>query len=401
MKTLYEIGSALKTDKIIHHRYDLAYSRYLESFRDTHFNMLEIGVESSLSIDMWKEYFPKSFIYGIDIFAEFKDSRSKCFKLDQSSSEDLQIAVDNIPKCKFIIDDGSHHPAHQCMTFTKFFEELLEDGGVYIIEDIECNYWESSSEMYGYNRGHFNFIDVLKTYPDKINQEFSGIDNSLNIATVTFAQNCVIITKQTKEESMLFSREYRYKDKLSKKRYGSNFLEFMYEKNCVTESDTNEHLPVLKKYSLKCDHVTEMGVRKAVSSWGLLAGKPKTMISYDVDYHPNIELLRGAAKEENISFEFIKEDVLNVEIENTDLLFIDTQHTYDQLKQELLLHSNKVNKYIIMHNTVTFGKIWADLTSKGLMPAIDEFLEENRMWEKLEVLENNNGLIVLTKKLTK
>ena len=161
MENFYSIGLD-KTDKISHHRYDRFYPTFLEPLRDQKFNMLEIGIDHLGSLNLWKKYFPKSFIYGIDIGIEYEDEQSKVFKLDQSSEQDLQFALNNIPQCQFIIDDGSHHPYHQYLTFIKLFPKLLKDGGVYIVEDVECNYWRPDTTIYGYNIGHFNFIDWVK-----------------------------------------------------------------------------------------------------------------------------------------------------------------------------------------------------------------------------------------------
>jgi len=60
-------------------------------------------------------------------------------------------------------------------------------------------------------------------------------------------------------------------------------LENFYIEKCNTPSDINEHLPTLKKYAEECSHITEMGVRWVVSTYGLLMGKPKKMISYDIN----------------------------------------------------------------------------------------------------------------------
>ena len=209
MKSFQEIGIEL-TDKISHHRYDRFYPQFLEPLRNKEFNMLEIGYGGGGGLKLWKEYFLQAYINVIDIGVELEDDRSKVFKLDQSKENDLQYMVDNIPKCKFIIDDGSHHPYHQFITFIKLFDELLEEGGIYIIEDIECNYWSSTSKVYGYEIGHFNFIDLLKQYPDKINKEFTGVNNPLNLSSITFGHNCVIITKSTQEEVELKNRNYRF-----------------------------------------------------------------------------------------------------------------------------------------------------------------------------------------------
>ena len=44
-------------------------------------------------------------------------------------------------------------------------------------------------------------------------------------------------------------------------------IEQKYKQRCTTPSDINEHLPVLRDYASKCTHITETGVRSAVSSY--------------------------------------------------------------------------------------------------------------------------------------
>lgn len=213
MNEFYNIGKDL-TDKISYHRYDRFYPLFLNSFRNEEFNMLEVGIENGGSLKLWKEYFPKSFIYGVDIKKEYEEDRCKIFKLDQSNDNDIQYMIHNIPKCKFIIDDGSHHPYHQYITFVSLFDKLLEDGGVYIVEDIECNYWKHNSTVYGYEIGFFNFVDWVKGKIDSVNEEFTFFKNELNISMITFAHNCIIFTKKTTEEIKLMDREYRFKNSL-------------------------------------------------------------------------------------------------------------------------------------------------------------------------------------------
>jgi hypothetical protein len=214
MKSFYEIGSHL-SDKVNHHRYDRFYPLFLESLRDQEFNMLEIGVWGGGSLQLWEEYFLKAYIHGVDINYDSYEGSSERFtlhKFDQSNPNDLKKIVETVPKCKFIIDDGSHHPYHQFITFIELFENLLEPGGVYIVEDIECNYWQNpKSNIYGYEIGHFNTLDYFKNTLDQINSEFSNQKNYLNISTVTFAHNCIIITKQTPEETEISNRSYRFK----------------------------------------------------------------------------------------------------------------------------------------------------------------------------------------------
>ena len=176
-------------------------------------------------------------------------------------------------------------------------------------------------------------------------------------------------------------------------------------------SDINEHLETIKNFASECEHITEMGVRSVVSTWAFLAAKPKRLVSMDIVQCP-VQDAAIAANNEGIDFEFIVADTSNpqLDIEPTDLLFIDTWHVYDQLKVEFKLHSNKVKKYIILHDTTTFGEVGESgsdliinpvtgqmemMRKRGLWPAVEEFLAENTNWTLKERFTNNNGLTIL------
>ena len=177
-----------------------------------------------------------------------------------------------------------------------------------------------------------------------------------------------------------------------------------------TPSDINEHVHTILKYGHECDHITEMGVRWVVSTWLWLACAPNKLISYDL-FNPShwgadITPVEDAAKQYDLDFEFIQADVLKTEIAETDLLFIDTWHAYDQLKLELKLHHTKVKKYICFHDTTSFEYVdeplhhensWGKETSgKGIWPAIEEFLDEHKLvWKLKERFTNNNGLTII------
>jgi hypothetical protein len=179
-----------------------------------------------------------------------------------------------------------------------------------------------------------------------------------------------------------------------------------YEYWCRRTTDISEHLPILKRYAEKCSHVTEFGVRNVVSTWAFLAAQPKTLRSYDIEWNDNINeayYLKGQT-----DFKFQTADVLKIEIEPTELLFVDTLHIYSQLKKELQLHANKVTKYLIFHDTVTYalkpepreyitGEALCNYINgdKGIWAAIDEFMQQNNQWRLHEHLSNNNGLTIL------
>jgi len=178
-------------------------------------------------------------------------------------------------------------------------------------------------------------------------------------------------------------------------------IENKYQELWDKPSDINEHLPILKRYAKKCRHVTEMGVRGIVSTYALLAGHPYTLISYDIrncDWKP---LQKQALEENYTNFQFIIGNTLEIEIDPTELLFIDTLHNYDQLSVELKLHAPKVSKYLIFHDTTTYayiGESYDGLSRLGLWPAIEEFMEDNPEWSIKERFTNNNGLTILVKK---
>ena len=179
-------------------------------------------------------------------------------------------------------------------------------------------------------------------------------------------------------------------------------IEETYNRLCKTPSDINEHLPTLKRYTEEVEHVTEMGVRWIVSTWAFLAGKPKKLISIDIkhpkEFGADLSVVEEAAKESNIDFTFIEGSTLEIQIEKTDLLFIDTLHTYTQLTKELELHSKNVNQYIALHDTKTFGyrdEQPQQSTKIGLKLAVSEFLEKNKDWKIFEEYTNNNGLTIL------
>lgn len=184
--------------------------------------------------------------------------------------------------------------------------------------------------------------------------------------------------------------------------------EYIKRKN--NSSDINEHLDTLYKYGKKCKHITEFGSRYGDSTIALLNSDPKVMISYDLFKSDFINEIKSD------NYSFIKKDTLSISIDETDLLFIDTLHRYFQLYNELGLHSKKVKKYIILHDTETYGysdePLYAAhinvkmsdkiiITKKvGLKQAINDFLfetKEGNNWVIEEEFKNNNGLTVLAR----
>ncbi len=201
-----------------------------------------------------------------------------------------------------------------------------------------------------------------------------------------------------------------------------NKIENKFKTLCATKSDINEHLSTLYKYASRCESIIELGVRGVISSYAFIYGllnnnsSNKKILLNDIDKCDIGELLQITSNlNVDIKYEWINDLDLKID-ENYDLTFIDTWHVYGQLKRELEKFSKVTNKYIIMHDTTIDGlkgetirmKLNAEQQSKitnipveeinkGLMPAVNEFLEKNKNWRIKERFTNNNGLTVLEK----
>jgi GT2 family glycosyltransferase/Tfp pilus assembly protein PilF len=169
----------------------------------------------------------------------------------------------------------------------------------------------------------------------------------------------------------------------------------LYRAACATPSDIHEHCPVLYELAKGCEHITEFGTRTGVSTTAFLFAQPRKLICYDRQKLPQVDLLGSVAGQ--TEFVFVQGDVLRVDIEETDLLFIDTWHVYEQLREELRRHGRRTRKYLVLHDTTTYGEVGEAPGHQGLWPAIEEFLAEGHFVLR-QRLQNNNGLTVLERR---
>lgn len=233
---MFSIGIKYKTDKLTHHGYNRFYDMFLTPLRNTKLNFLEIGVDKGRSLKLWNDFFNNGKIYGLDINEGYEHPKGKVYKGDQSDIRVLEILTKEIGKCKVIIDDGSHVPEHQLLGFNYLFENCLDYGGVYIIEDIETSYWgeiNKDSHLYGYHikagyKKKNNIVEIFKNIVDIVNREFllqkhldkikkSPIlfNNLKYISMITFGANCIIIKKMTSDEYEKYgNRKYRFNEML-------------------------------------------------------------------------------------------------------------------------------------------------------------------------------------------
>lgn len=162
--------------------------------------------------------------------------------------------------------------------------------------------------------------------------------------------------------------------------------------------DISEHLGLLR--GLAEDEgvkvIAEIGFRTGVST-NALAMARKTVYSYDIE--PS-ERHRSWFAQHAKHVQIIKANSLETFPPTCDLLHIDGDHTYTQVKAEFAAWSPKVSKWIALHDTATFGVVGRDGKKPGLNQAINEFVEENEDWKILLHLSHNNGMTLLERSTT-
>lgn len=203
--------------------------------------IVEIGVERGRSMKMWQQYFSEAeHIYGIG-FANFQKSPSQecdshagtrvksktactIYKGDQSDVKFLNYFIDETGGgFDIIIDDGSHLPSHQLISFETLWPSV-KPGGMYIVEDIETNWWKPSARIYGYSlQNQPNVVELWKGLVESVNREFTNGHSKLtdekpaiygNVVSVEFGQNIIIFYKALQGEESMLSKKYRFRGRL-------------------------------------------------------------------------------------------------------------------------------------------------------------------------------------------
>lgn len=143
------------------HHYLPLYERYFNRFRQTPVKFLEIGVSKGGSLQMWRQYFGEAaLIYGIDINPACKAYDGIAGQVRIGSQDDrafLEAVVGEMGGVDVILDDGSHHMKHIKATLEALFPRL-NNGGLYLIEDLHTAYWHGWGGGYASPSNFFNTI---------------------------------------------------------------------------------------------------------------------------------------------------------------------------------------------------------------------------------------------------
>ena len=170
MNDLIEIGKKYPSSKNVTGFLEI-YENYFKELKEKKINILEIGVENGDSLRIWRDYFRKANICGLDIVKKnFTINNVEILCGDQSDHKFLDVVIEKYKKFDIIIDDGCHVSNYIINTFGYLFD-YLSDGGLYVIEDLQTSY----IPRYGGSRINLNkkntSMNFIKSLSDSINYE--------------------------------------------------------------------------------------------------------------------------------------------------------------------------------------------------------------------------------------
>lgn len=157
MKKLFDNHN---TDKLLS-GYIEKYETILMPFIDKDIRLLELGIFNGGSLFMWRDYFAKGVICGLDLNNITVEDSTGRIKVYQGSQDDVhlleKIAQENAPeKFDIIIDDCAHVGEIAKRSYRYLFDNHLKSGGIYVIEDWGTGYWPIWSDGECYQKQELN-----------------------------------------------------------------------------------------------------------------------------------------------------------------------------------------------------------------------------------------------------
>ena len=188
--------------------------------------------------------------------------------------------------------------------------------------------------------------------------------------------------------------------------------------HCNQPLDINEPIQLLCKYAKACSSVVEIGNKEIAAAKCILQGlsessfKRRSYLKIYSVYPPSkqTDFIKEKAKKRGINFTFWQANDFLIVLEPTDMLYIDSLHTYCHLTYQLETFSSQVRRYICLHGT---SGPWCDQEEnayqgnydeypfsydrkkKGLWPAVLDFLANHPEWVLVERSTKNEGCAVL------
>ena len=205
---LNQLANIYGTDKFDHHNYTPTYQKHFRHMKLKKLNILEIGIGGydnpkfgGASLRMWRSYFLRGKIYGIDIYDKsFHDEfRIKTFVSSQIDENFLKKLNNEVGGFDIIIDDGSHINEHVVKTFQILFP-LLKSKGIYVVEDTQTSYWkEYGGAMDVSSLTTMNYFKSLTdgiNYTEYIDKSYLPSYLDQNIKSIHFYYNMIFVYKK-------------------------------------------------------------------------------------------------------------------------------------------------------------------------------------------------------------
>jgi hypothetical protein len=168
----------------------------LQQYQHQAINVLEIGVASGASLNLWLRYFSKATIIGVDIDPACASFSRERVRVEIGSQDDKEFTarVARAYPPTVVIDDGSHVGHHIICSFEVLFP-LLTPGGTYIVEDLAFHFARKDTEVVAAHPWFdpagelvFNYfsrliaakaahVTILKDSPDHMNEVYRTVDS--------------------------------------------------------------------------------------------------------------------------------------------------------------------------------------------------------------------------------
>lgn len=178
------------TDKAQHAHYLRNYEEYFSPLTGRDIRLLELGVYHGGSLQLWRDYFEKGLIVGLDLNPVTIDDPTNRIRLYQGAQQDTQL-LDRISReCAgegfdIIIDDCSHVGELTRASFWHLFDNHLKAGGIYVIEDWGTGYWDSWPDGVRYRH---SATPAFNPRHHRVSRALTRLNNSAFAARIPFAR---------------------------------------------------------------------------------------------------------------------------------------------------------------------------------------------------------------------
>jgi cephalosporin hydroxylase len=174
------------------HYFDI-YHRHFARFVGQKVNVLEIGIYSGGSLEMYRSYFgEKSHIYGVDIHESckaYENDHISVFIGDQADRSFWRTFKKSVQGIDILIDDGGHTPVQQQITLEEMLP-YLSPGGVYVCEDVHGSYNDFST----FAAGLINELNAVNIVSRSLHEStVSQFQSSIN--SIHFYPYLIVIEK--------------------------------------------------------------------------------------------------------------------------------------------------------------------------------------------------------------